>query len=93
MSEWLCYFGNELLSIKTYNYRPVFDWTNLKTKRPPSVSSPPLRTHAYSNILKNLSPKNENFQIKKKSDIFHISPRGGSNEYQQSMFLSGNKKK
>ena len=32
----------------------------------------PLRKHAYSNILKILSPKNENFQIKN-SDIFHVS--------------------
>ena len=60
--------------------------------------------HAYANILKNLSTKNENFQIKS-SDIFYISaqnidcgyslelPRqGGSNEYPQSMFLSRNKK-
>ena len=52
-----------------------------------------LRKHAYSNILKILPPKNENFQ-KKISDIFHISAqnidceyslepprRGGSNEY------------
>ena len=31
-----------------------------------------LRKHAYSNILKLLPPKNENFQIKN-SDIFHIS--------------------
>ena len=47
-----------------------------------------LRKHAYSNILKILQPKTENFQVKKKSDIFHISAqhidcgysRGGSNE-------------
>ena len=52
-----------------------------------------LRKHAYSNILKILSPKNENFQIKN-SDFFHVSAqnidcgyslepprRGGSNEY------------
>ena len=64
----------------------------------------PLRKHAYSNILKILQPKNENFQIKS-SDIFHISAqnidcrysvepplRGGSTEYPQSMFLSKNKK-
>ena len=57
-----------------------------------------LRKHAYSNILKILPPKNENFQ-RKKSDIFHISAqnidcgysleppwRSGSNEYPQSMF-------
>ena len=31
-----------------------------------------LRKHAYSNILKILPPKNENFQMKN-SDIFHIS--------------------
>ena len=56
-----------------------------------------LRKHAYSNILKILPSKNENFQIKN-SDIFHISAknidcgysleplrRGGSNEYPQSM--------
>ena len=64
----------------------------------------PLRKHAYSNVLKILPPKNENFQIKN-SDIFHISSqnmdcvysleppqRSGSNEYPQSMFLSRNKK-
>ena len=60
----------------------------------------PLREHAYSNILKILSPKNESFQMKK-SDIFHISAqnrlwvpprRGGSNVYPHSMFLSSNKK-
>ena len=64
----------------------------------------PLRKHAYSNILKILPPKNENFQIKN-SDIFHISAqnidcryslepprRGGSNGYPQYMFLSRNKK-
>ena len=63
-----------------------------------------LRKHAYSNILRNLPPKNENFKIKN-SDIFHISVqnidcgyslesprRGGSNVYPQSMFLSRNKK-
>ena len=63
-----------------------------------------LRKHAYSNTLKILAPKNENFQIKN-SDIFHISARnidcgyslepprrGGSNEYPQSMFSSRNKR-
>ena len=57
-----------------------------------------LRKHAYSNILKILPPRNENFQMKI-SDIFHISAqnidcryslepprRGGSNKYPQSMF-------
>ena len=60
--------------------------------------------HAYSNILKILPPKNENFQIKN-SNIFLISAqnmdcgyslkpprRGGSNEYPQSMLLSRNEK-
>ena len=64
-----------------------------------------LRKHAYSNILKILPPKTENFQIKN-SDIFHISAqnidcgyslepprRGGSNEYPQSVFLGQKKKK
>ena len=58
----------------------------------------------YSNILKISHPKTEVFQMTN-SDIFHISaqniecghslepPRGGgSNEYQQSIFLSRNKK-
>ena len=59
-----------------------------------------IRKHAYSNILKILQPKKENFHIKK-SDIFHISyhnigcgysleppRRGGSNEYPQPMIFS-----
>ena len=58
-----------------------------------------LRKHAYSNILKILPPKTDNFPIKKNSDISHISAqnidygysleppqRGGSNEYSQSIF-------
>ena len=32
----------------------------------------PLRKHVFSNVLKILQPKQENFQIKK-SDIFRIS--------------------
>ena len=64
----------------------------------------PLSKQAYSNILKILQPKKENFQIKA-FDIFLISAqniycryslelpqRGGSNEYPQYMFLSRNKK-
>ena len=63
-----------------------------------------IRKRSLFNILKILSPKNENFQIKN-SDIFQISAhnidcgysleppqRGSSNEYPQSMFLSRNKK-
>ena len=69
-----------------------------KVKFKLSTSEPPLRKHAYSNILKILPPKNETFQIKN-SDIFHISAqnidcgysleppqRGGSNKYTQFMF-------
>ena len=68
------------------------------------VSQKTLRKHTYSNILKISPPKSESFQIKN-SDIFHFSAqnidcgyslepprRGGSNEYPESMFLSGNKK-
>ena len=63
-----------------------------------------LRKHAYSNTLKILPPKNDNFS-EKNSDIFYVSAqnidygyslellrRGGSNEYPQSMFLSRNNK-
>ena len=54
-----------------------------------------LRKHAYSNILKILPPKHENFQMKN-SYIFHNSAQnidcGYSLEYPQSMFLSRNKK-
>ena len=58
----------------------------------------PLRKHAYSNILKILPPKNENFQIKiwifflisaQNIDCgYSLEPprRGGSNAYPQSMF-------
>ena len=64
----------------------------------------PLWKHAYSNILRILSTKHENFQMKN-SNIFHISAHiidygysleppqwGGSNEYPQSMNLSRNMK-
>ena len=72
----------------------------------PVIKRKTLRKHAYSNIKKISPPKTENFQIKKNSDIFHISAqntdcgyslelpqRGNSNKYPQSMFLSKNKKK
>ena len=65
----------------------------------------PLRKHAYSNILKILPLKKENFQIKN-SDIFHISAqsidygyslepprRGGSNEYHNLCFEQKYEKK
>ena len=59
----------------------VFSWRNKKKKLDTpliwnyvsvTVSDMSFRKHAYSNILKILPPKNENFQIKN-SDIFHIS--------------------
>ena len=69
-------------------------------RKPHVKSGEKLRKHAYSNIMKILPPKNENFQTKT-SDIFHVSAqnidcgysletlrRCGSNEYPQSMFLS-----
>ena len=40
-------------------------------KDPHKNVSAPLRKQAYSNILKILPPKNDNFQIKE-SDVFHI---------------------
>ena len=69
-----------------------------------NVPSDTLRKNAYSNILRILPPKNENFQMKNSVRV-HISGqktdcgysfkpprRGGSNEYPQSMFFSRNKK-
>ena len=60
----------------------MFVWTSKNKKKKhlsvenhkfgENVGSWSLRKHAYSNILKILPPKNENFQIKN-SDIFHIS--------------------
>ena len=68
------------------------------------VNNTTITKHAYSNILKILSPKNEKFQTKI-SEIFRISapnidcgyslepPRQcSSNEYTQSMLLSRNSK-
>ena len=76
---------------------------NLITIRIQRISNA-LRKHAYSNILKILQPKKENFSDKILS-YFHISAqnidcenslepprRGSSNEYPQSMFLRRNKK-
>ena len=69
-----------------------------------SFPSWPLRKHTYSNILRILSPKNENFQIKNSDIFFHISAknidcgysiepprRDSSNEYPQSKSLIRNK--
>ena len=64
-----------------------------------------LRKHAHSNILKISPPKTESFQIKilmffsyfcskrRLWVLVRTALQGGSNEYQQSMFLSRNKKK
>ena len=63
-----------------------------------------LRKHTYSNILKILRPKNENFLIKNSSGFLisaqnidcgyslELPRRGGSNEYPQSKFSSRTKK-
>ena len=53
-----------------------------------------LRKHAYSNILKILPPKNENFQIKN-ADIFHTSAQNidcGYSRVPTIYVLSRNKK-
>ena len=80
---------SRLIGIKTICKRKLLWSAGLKG---------PLRKHAYSNILKILPPKNENFRLKN-PNIFHISAqnidcgyslepprRGGSNEYPQFMF-------
>ena len=83
----------------------VFPTSSQKYKRRyPEHATITLRKPAYSNILRILPQKNENFQMKN-SGSFHISAqnidygylleppqRGGSNEYSQSMFWSRNKK-
>ena len=56
-----------------------------------SKMSSTLWKHAYSNMFKISPPKNWKF-LDKNSNIFHISARGSSNEYPQSMCLSRNKK-
>ena len=75
--------------INAYPCKPQFYYIKVGFKGVKIIS---LRKHAYSNILRSLPPKNENFQMKK-SDIFHINAqnidcgyslepprRGGSNE-------------
>ena len=59
-----------------------------------------LRKHAFSNILKILPPKNENFQIKNSVIFYNSAPnincgysseqprRGGSNEYHNLCFCA-----
>ena len=89
------FFVNQIIWIEIQSLtRKLWDFTREK-KRPSHYQK-----HAYSNILKILQPKKENFQIKN-SDIFPIPAqniycgyslepprRGGSNEYPQSMFLA-----
>ena len=112
-SEWIFIRVNTVSKI--HHIQNFWKWNFFNQKVQMNTSEPPLdlllvkyikslRKHAYSNILKILSPKNENFQIKF-SDIFHISAQNidcgyslelpwwdSSNEYPQSMFLSRNKK-
>ena len=60
-------------------------------------SDPPvyitLRKHTFSNILKILTPKNENFQIKN-SDIFHVSAQNidiDTNTYTYILYIDTNR--
>ena len=77
--------------------------TVLPKMRQAVIKRGPLRKHGNSNLLK-ISPSKTK-SSDKNSDIFHISAqnidcgyslepprRGGSNEYQQSTFVSRNKK-
>ena len=70
----------------------------------PDSLKPITKTRLFK-YIENFTPKSESFQIKKNSDIFHISAqnidcgywlelpqRGSSNEYPQSRFVSRNKK-
>ena len=88
--------------IKVHLSRPHSDQGFASANR---IIGHPLRKHAYSNILKILPPKNENFKRKNSDFFFHISAqnidcgysleppqRGGSKEYPQSLFMSRNKK-
>ena len=85
---------------KVNNCRKSILMVLLQVMFPTYIVRVPLGKHAYSNILKILQSKKENFPIKK-SDIFHISSlnidcgfslepprRGGSNVYPQSMFFN-----
>ena len=65
----------------------------------PQIKSETLQKQAYSNILKILTLKNENFHIKILTFFTFLlktlivgTQRGSSNEYQQSIFFSRNKK-
>ena len=49
-----------------------------------------LRKHAYSNILKILPPKNENFQIKN-PDNFHISAQNNDKKIRMGQYVQGTK--
>ena len=87
-------FGNTQKSYDRH-HEPVNSYILAVSRLKSDVS---LRKHAYSNKMKILPPKNENFQIKN-SDIIHNSPqniycgysldtprRGGSNEYHNLVF-------
>ena len=95
-------YWNEFYFCGCYRFKTLANYSQDKDNCVKDTIS--LRKHAYSNILKILPSKNEDFQ-EKKSDICHISAqnidcgyslepprRGNSNEYPQSMFLSRSKK-
>ena len=102
MYDILTYLQRKLVN---YNFFVVWDWKLTFWRHHFVLPNEPnchlditLWKHTYSNILKILQPKKENFQIKK-SDIFHISAqnidcgyslelpwRGSSNKYPQYTF-------
>ena len=98
LEYWTTYLCKVMKQILLFEPNQVTAWlmqqtSDILTYADSGCWMSPLRKHAYSNILKILPPKNENFQIKN-SDIFHVSAqnidcgyslelphRGGSNEY------------
>ena len=89
------------LNHKVFAYfKFVINWISIATCKFSPNAVYALRKHAYSNILKILQPKKENFPIKNPI-FFYITSlnidcgyslephqRGGSNEYPQSMFFN-----
>ena len=86
--------------VQTFILHPLLYTVGMLDTTTLTIKGQALRKHAYSNILKILPPKNENFQIKN-SDMFHVSVqnidcgyslepphRGGSNGYPQSIFCA-----
>ena len=100
ISSSLCIFSYDAWEVRLKRYPQSVHFYKIWGKKKYKVT---LRKHAYSNTLRILPPKYENFQMKN-SDIFLTSaqnidcryslepPRwGGSNEYPQSMFLNRNR--